>query len=323
MTSTRPDSESNLANLYYGGQAVMEGVMIRGPQHMAVAVRHPKGHIVVHAEKLAGIYTGGLRKVPLIRGIVVLGETMALGMRALTYSSRIALEEEDEDGKQAEFPETVFWGSIILSMVFVVGVFFAGPILLAHLLESFGWHRIAIVAVETVIRLFAFVAYIMLIGLFPDIRRVYQYHGAEHMTIHAYEHGRRLVPAEIREYPKEHTRCGTSFLLLVIIVALVSHAAFDLLVDEGLIVRVLSRIVLIPPIAAIAYELLRFGARFGDKGVVKAMFVPNILLQKLTTKKPEDDQIDVAIASFKAVLRVSGVIAEEETEEAEAAPVLA
>jgi uncharacterized protein YqhQ len=301
------DSSSNLANLYYGGQAVMEGVMIRGPQHMAVAIRHPRGHIVTHAERLSSVYTGALRRLPLIRGVIILWETLALGMRALAYSSRVALEVEDEKGEPAEFPETVFWGSLVLALVFVVGLFFAGPILLAHLLERLDWHRAAIVGVETVIRLTAFIGYIYAIGLIPDIRRVFQYHGAEHMTIHAYENGRPLHPDAIREYPKEHQRCGTSFLLVVVMVALVTLFLFDIFVDQGLVIRTLSRIFLLPPIAAIAYEILRFGARFRSNPIVHAMFVPNILLQGLTTKKPDDDQIEVAIASFRAVLEVSGV----------------
>jgi len=297
----------NVANVYYGGQAVMEGVMIRGPRHMAVAVRHPKGQIVVHAEALSSLYTGRLRSIPLIRGVLVLWETLALGTRALSFSSKIAFEEETDDGKAVEFPERVFWGSMALALVFVVGVFFAGPILLAHLLERLDWPRVAVVGVETVIRLGFFILYIWLIGLMPDIRRVFQYHGAEHMTIHAYEDGRSLTPANVREYPKEHQRCGTSFLLVVIMVALVTFFLFDVFVDEGLLVRVLSRVVLVPPIAAVAYEILRFGARFRDNAAVRAMFVPNILLQKLTTKRPDDAQIDVAIASFEAVLEVSGL----------------
>jgi uncharacterized protein YqhQ len=312
MPEHASSGSGNLATLYYGGQAIMEGVMIRGPRHMAVAVRHPKGHIVTHADELSGIYTGPLRRVPLIRGILILWETLALGMRALAYSSRIALEEEGPDGEVPEFPEKVFWGSIAFAMVFVVGIFFAGPILLANLLEHLGWHRIAIVGVETAIRLAAFIGYIIAISFIPDIRRVFQYHGAEHMTIHAYENGRALVPSQIREFPKEHQRCGTSFLLVVIMVALVALFLFDVFVDEGLIVRTASRIFLIPPIAGVAYEILRFGARFRGNPLVDAMFVPNIMLQGLTTKKPDDDQIEVAIASFRAVLDVSGVPLPEE-----------
>lgn len=301
------DTPATPANVYYGGQAVMEGVMIRGPEHMAVAVRHPKGHIVVHSEHLSGMYTGRVRKVPLIRGVLVLWETLALGMRALTFSSRIALEEENEDGKVEDFPETVFWGSMVVAMAFVIGIFFAGPILLANLLEAFDVHRFWIVAVEGVLRMVLFVGYIALIGLIPDIRRVFQYHGAEHMTIHAYEAGRRLTAENIRPFPKEHTRCGTSFLLIVVVVALLTFFAFDLLVDRGLLVRTASRLVFVPPIAGVSYEILRLGARYGGNGFVRAMFKPNIALQGLTTKVPDDSQIEVAVASFEATLEAAGL----------------
>jgi uncharacterized protein YqhQ len=298
------------ANVYFGGQAVIEGVMIRGPEHMAVAVRHPKGHIVTHSERLTGIYTGRSRRIPFLRGVVVLWETMALGMRALNYSSRIAFEEEvDDNGEQVEFPEKVLWGTMALAILFVVGIFFAGPILLANLLEAFDVHRFWIVAVEGVLRLVLFVGYIALIGLIPDIRRVFQYHGAEHMTIHAYEAGKPLVPAEVRPFPKEHTRCGTSFLLVVVFVALITFFVFDLLVDEGILIRTASRIVFMPLVAGISYEILRIGARYGGNWFVHAMFVPNIALQALTTKVPDDSQIEVAIASFEATLEAAGVTA--------------
>ncbi|MBE0609215.1 MAG: DUF1385 domain-containing protein [Dehalococcoidia bacterium] len=296
------------ANVYFGGQAVIEGVMIRGPEHMAVAVRHPKGHIVTHSERLTGIYTGRSRRIPFLRGVVVLWETMALGMRALNYSSRIAFEEEvDDNGEQVEFPEKVLWGTMALAILFVVGIFFAGPILLANLLEAFDVHRFWIVAVEGVLRLVLFVGYIALIGLIPDIRRVFQYHGAEHMTIHAYEAGKPLVPAEVRPFPKEHTRCGTSFLLVVVFVALITFFIFDLLIDEGILIRTASRIVFMPLVAGISYEILRIGARYGGNWFVHAMFAPNIALQALTTKVPDDSQIEVAIASFEATLEAAGV----------------
>ena len=316
MTEATPNQP---ANVYFGGQAVIEGVMIRGPEHMAVAVRHPKGHTVTHSERLAGIYTGRSRRIPFLRGVVVLWETMALGMRALNYSSRIAFEEEDETtGEPAEFPEKVLWGTMALSILFVVGVFFAGPILLANLLEAFDVHRFWIVAVEGVLRLVLFVGYIALIGLIPDIRRVFEYHGAEHMTIHAYEAGRPLTPGEVRPFPKEHTRCGTSFLLVVVFVALITFFVFDLLVDKGLIVRTGSRIVFMPLVAGISYEILRIGARYGENWFVHAMFMPNIALQALTTKVPDDGQIEVAIASFEATLEAAGVSPVAHSRDAEA-----
>ncbi|WP_322817661.1 DUF1385 domain-containing protein [Tepidiforma sp.] len=294
------------AQVYYGGQAVIEGVMIRGPEHMAVAVRHPKGHIVTHSERLSGIYTGRARRVPLVRGMVVLWETLALGMRALNYSSRIAFEE-DEAKEPVEFPEKAFLGTMLLSLVFVVAVFFAGPILLAHLLERWDVARFWIVLVEGVVRLGLFVGYIAVIGLIPDIRRVFQYHGAEHMTIHAYEAGRPLTVEEVRRFPKEHQRCGTSFLLVVVVVALLTFFVFDLLVDEGLLVRLASRILLIPLIAGVSYEILRLGARYREHGLVRALFAPNIALQALTTRVPDESQVEVAIASFEATLAAAGM----------------
>jgi len=308
------DTPPGPANVYYGGQAVLEGVMIRGPEHMAVAVRHPKGHIVRRSQPLGSIYTGQARRIPLIRGAVVLWETLALGMRALMYSSRIALEE-DEDGNEVEFPEKVFWGSMALTMGFVVLLFFAGPILLANLLELLDANRLTVVGVEGIIRLSMFVGYVALIGLFPDIRRVFQYHGAEHMTIHAYEASRPLTVAEIREFPKEHTRCGTSFLLVVVMVSLATFFVFDVLVDEGLVIRFASRIVFIPFIASLSYEVLRVGARWGGNWFVHAMFVPNIALQGLTTKIPDDSQIEVAIASFEATLEAGGFATPEQVAE--------
>lgn len=293
-------------DVYYGGQAVIEGVMIRGPQHMAVAVRHPKGHIVRHSEELRGLYTGRLRRLPLLRGTVILWETLALGMRALSYSSRISLEEDDEDGQPVEFPEKAFWGTVVIALIFVVAIFFAGPLLLANLLERLDLHRFWIVLVEAIIRLGMFVGYVAVIGLLPDIRRVFQYHGAEHMTIHAYERGEPLEMAAIRRHPKEHTRCGTSFLLVVVMVALLSFLIFDLLVDEGLLVRTASRIFLIPVIAAISYEILRFGARFEGRWFVSMLFAPNLWLQALTTRKPDDSQIEVAIAAFESTIEAAG-----------------
>ncbi len=192
-----------------------------------------------------------------------------------------------------------------ISLLFVVGVFFASPILLANLLELIDASRWVIVGVEGIVRLGLFIGYILLISLMPDIRRVFQYHGAEHMTIHAHEADTEITPANIRNYPKEHTRCGTSFLLVVVIVALLTFFMFDILVDEGLLMRVASRVFLVPPIAGISYEVLRFGARFGESPFVRTMFAPNIALQALTTKVPDDGQIEVAMASFSAVLKAS------------------
>jgi uncharacterized protein YqhQ len=295
--------------VYFGGQAVIEGVMIRGPRHMAVSVRHPAGHIVTHSEPLHGLYTGRARHIPLLRGVLVLAETLALGMRSLSFSSRISMEEKDPGAPPTQFPEKAFWGTVVISLAFVVGIFFTGPILVAELLELVDAGRATIVVVEGVLRLLFFVGYIGLISLLPEVRRVFQYHGAEHMTIHAYEAGRPLNTGEIRRFPKEHTRCGTSFLLVVVFISLMTFFAFDLLVHEGLIVRVLSRVVLLPPIAAVSYELLRLGGRFSGTRLVRILFAPNIALQALTTRAPDDSQIEVAIAAFDATVAAATPVA--------------
>ncbi|MXW27049.1 MAG: DUF1385 domain-containing protein [Dehalococcoidia bacterium] len=308
--SSRPD-------VYYGGQAVIEGVMIRAPRHMAIAVRHPSGEIVRHTEELTGFTTGRARQIPLMRGALVLWETLSMGLRAINYSSRIALDEPEEgeeeagnrDGaaeKDEEYTDAAMWVSMTVGIVFAVALFFVGPVLLANFLESQGIARAVVVAIEAALRLVLFVGYIALIGLMPDIRRVFQYHGAEHMTIHAYEAARPLTVGEVRGLPKEHTRCGTSFLVVVIIVALAAFLAFDLLVDEGIFVRIASRVVLLPPIAGISYEVLRLGARYESNPFVRALFTPNIALQALTTRVPEDDQIEVAIAAFETAVASAG-----------------
>jgi len=310
-TPPRPD-------VYYGGQAVIEGVMIRAPRHMAIAVRGSGGAIVRHVEELGGFTTGALRRIPLMRGALVLWETLSLGMRAINFSSRIAYEAAIEEEKaerlannepppeeEEELGDAAVWGSMAIGIILAVGIFFVGPVLFANFLESLGIARAGVVAIEAGVRLALFVAYIALIGLMPDIRRMFQYHGAEHMTIHAYEAARPLTVPDVRGLPKEHTRCGTSFLVVVIVIALAAFMVFDLLVDEGIIVRILSRVVLLPPIAGISYEILRFGARYESNAFVRSLFIPNIALQALTTRVPEDDQIEVAIAAFETALESS------------------
>lgn len=295
MSAPRPDGS-------YGGQAVVEGVMIRAPRHMAVAVRHPRGHVVRHAHELRGFATGRARRVPLLRGALTLWETLSLGMRAINYSSRIAVVDADADDDGAEapaFPETVSWGSLAVAMVFATGLFFVGPVLLANLSEAAGVPRAGAVAVEAVLRAGLFTGYLALIGLLPDVRRVFQYHGAEHMTIHAWEAGRPLTVASVRESPKEHPRCGTSLLVLLVSVAFLVFLAFDLLVDQGILVRAASRVALLAPVAALSYEVLRLGARFQSNALGRALFAPNIALQGITTRVPADDQIEVAIAAFE------------------------
>ena len=286
-----PDARSNL---YYGGQAVMEGVMIRGPRHMAIAVRTPNGTIVRRGEALTGVYTGWPRRVPILRGVVVLYETMALGIRALTWSSQVATGQEQEEVSPVQLAALL--GTMLL---LVAVIFFAGPVLLTSWLGRVAGNGYVEVIAEGVLRLAMLVGYIWLIGRMPDVRRVFAYHGAEHRAIHAYEHGRALTAANIREYPNAHARCGTAFLLTVMVISL---AIFVLLGTPPIWLRIVERIALIPVIASLAYEVLRLGQRFEGNAAFSLLYRPNIWLQSLTTRDPDDAQIEVAVAALEHVI---------------------
>jgi uncharacterized protein YqhQ len=281
-------------NLYYGGQAVVEGVMIRGPKQMAVAVRAPDGSIVERTEGLGTVYTGLPRRIPLVRGVIVLYETLALGMRALTWSSQVAAGQDEEEVSNAQL-----YVVLGIMLVLVAAIFFAGPVLLTSWLGRVFGNDYAEVAAEGVVRLVMLVGYVWLIGRMPEVRRVFAYHGAEHRAIHAYEHGRALTAANIREYPNAHPRCGTAFLLTVMLISLV---VFVLLGTPPIWVRVVERIVLIPVIASLAYEVLRLAQRFEDNRVFAWIYAPNIWLQRLTTRDPDDAQIEVAVAALERVI---------------------
>jgi uncharacterized protein YqhQ len=290
------DQTPKRPSLYYGGQAVMEGVMIRGPRHMAIAVRAPGGAIVRHSEALASIYTGRARRIPIVRGIVVLYETLALGIRALNWSTQVALGRGDEETSKAQL-----FVSLAITLLFVGAIFFAGPVLITSWLGRVIGNDYLEVAIEGVLRLAMFVGYIWLLGRSGEIRRVFAYHGAEHRAIHAYEAGRDLTPAAVREYPNAHPRCGTAFLLTVMVISLV---VFVLLGAPPIWLRLVERIILIPVIAAVAYEVLRLSQRFGDRGVLGLIYRPNIWLQSLTTRDPDDAQIEVAIAALEQVIEL-------------------
>lgn len=283
-------------NLYYGGQAVLEGVMIRGPRHMAIAVREPGGAIIQRGEALTGVYTGAARRLPVVRGAVVLFETLALGVRALTWSSQVAMGRDQE-----EVSKLRILVSLGVTLAFVAAIFFAGPVLVASWLHRFIGNGYLEVTAEGVLRLGMLVGYIWLIGLMPDVRRVFAYHGAEHRAIHAYEHGRELTAAAVREFPNAHPRCGTAFLLTVMVLSLI---VFVLLGTPPIWLRLAERIVLIPVIAALSYEVLRLGQRFGNSGVFAAIYRPNLWLQRLTTRDPDDAQIEVAIAALRHVIEM-------------------
>lgn len=292
--------------VYYGGQAVIEGVMIRGPHSVAVACRRPDGEIAVRREALRGVYTGILRRIPFLRGVVVLWETLVLGMRSLLFSSNVAL---GEDEKEVRPMSVVAMGFTALAIVAVL--FFAGPVLLTGWLENWIGSSVVVVLIEGVVRLAMLLAYLALIGLIPDIRRVYAYHGAEHKSIHALEAGDPLEPPSVQRHPTAHVRCGTSFLLTVVVVSVVVFAALG---APDLWLRVLSRVVLIPVIAAIAYELIRLGGRFYNNPVARVLMWPNLALQALTTRQPDDEQVEVALRALREVLEAEGATSEAGTE---------
>ena len=285
--------------LYYGGQAVIEGVMIRGPHSVAVACRRPDGEIAVRRETLSGVYTGLVRRIPFVRGVIVLWETMALGMRSLIFSSNVALGEEEN-----EISPIAVIGMGLAALVVVAAIFFAGPVLLTSWLEGRIDSTVVVVVIEGLIRLAILVAYIGLIGLVPDIRRVYAYHGAEHKSIHALEAGDPLEPTAVQRHPTAHVRCGTSFLLTIVVVSVVLFAALG---SQELWMRVASRVVLIPVIAAIAYELIRLGGRFYGNPVARVLMWPNLALQKLTTRQPDDSQVEVALRALSEVMALEGI----------------
>ena len=280
---------------HYGGQAVIEGVMMRGARYMAIAVREPGGGIRVKSEPLTGLYVGRLRSVPFVRGTIVLWETLTLGMRALVFSTEVAagVEEEEEPSK------AYIWGIVGVALALATAVFFVGPVLLTGWLESQLGNATLVVIIEGVLRLLLLLAYIWLIGLLPDIRRVFAYHGAEHRTINAWEAGAPLEVDSVMRFSNAHTRCGTGFLLTVAVVSLV---VFVFLGMPTWWRRITSRVVLIPVIAAVSYEIIRFSAAFWRFRVVRWLFSPGIALQSLTTHDPDGPQVEVAIAALQAVL---------------------
>jgi uncharacterized protein YqhQ len=281
----------------YGGQAVVEGVMMRGPNTMAIAVRAPNGNIVTHAERLSGLYTTPLRLVPLLRGIAVLAESLTLGVRALNWSAIVAAGVIDNEGKPAGLGVTG-WGTLFMTMSLASLILFLGPAALTFWLdEPLGspWWSLLI---ESGLRLLFIVGYVWSIGRSDDVQRVFQYHAAEHQTIHAYEHGRELSVPATRRHPKEHPRCGTSFLLTA---AVVSAFVFVFVGSDPLWWRFSSRLLLMPVIAGISYEAIRFGGLHETWPGVRLLFTANIALQKLTTNEPDDEQIQVALEAFQAV----------------------
>ncbi|HET7010670.1 MAG TPA: DUF1385 domain-containing protein [Anaerolineales bacterium] len=275
----------------YGGQAVIEGVMMRGQRVCATAVRAPDGTIVVQTSPLSSLYRGAIPRIPFARGLLALVDALVLGMRSLSFSAGIQAGES-----LGTAPIAV---SMIVALVAGIGLFFLLPAAVAHWVETtFGWSALASNLLEGLIRLGLLVGYVGAIGYMPEIRRVYGYHGAEHMTIHAFEARAPLDPASIAAFPREHPRCGTAFLLTVVVLSVV---LFSVLGPLPLLLRLVSRLLLIPVLAAVAYEYIRFTGRWIDTWWGRLLAAPNLALQRLTTRKPELAMIEVATAAFEAM----------------------
>jgi uncharacterized protein YqhQ len=300
-----------MARFSYGGQALIEGVLMRGRDAIAVALRHPDGRIVWSDERLGTGFRGTRRaKLPLVRGLVVLYETLVIGTRWLVRSAGVAAAEElapatTSDGRTADAAD-LGKGSIALMLIFTLvlglGLFFFVPLFVARFVAG-GQPGVVERAVEGVVQVTIFLGYLVLIGRTPDVRRTFQYHGAEHMTIHALEAGDPLTVDAVRKYPTAHPRCGTEFLVVVILVSIIT---FSIVGRQSLPVMIISRLILIPVIAAVSYELLRFGAQHRGSAVVRALSAPGIWVQKITTKQPTDDMIEVAIVSMEQAMAADG-----------------
>jgi uncharacterized protein YqhQ len=297
------------SNAAIGGQAVLEGVMMRGPSNWALAVRKPNGEI---AEVNRPIQSVMLRhwvfRLPIIRGVIALGESLAIGFRALAISANYAAQEEDaDDDVQTELSRGALIFAFAIAIGFALMLFKVTPALITSWLpiETTGWF----VIVEGMIRVALFIGYLLIISLLPDLRRVFEYHAAEHKVINAYEAGEELVPERVQRFSLIHPRCGTAFLLWVMVIAIF---VFAFLGRPPLPWLIASRILLLPLIAGLAYELIRFAGKHTGNRVLMALLAPGLWLQRLTTRQPSLDQLEVSIRALKEVLHVEGRMTNEE-----------
>src|SRR3954452_4154049 len=284
-----------------GGQAVLEGVMMRGPSNWAVAVRKPDGEIAQVARPVVSPMTRHwVLRVPVIRGVVALGESLAIGFRALAISASYAAQEEGDEEVATELTRGQLIFAFAIAIGFALLLFKVGPALITDWIGiDAGWF----VIVEGLIRVTVFVLYLALISLLPDLRRVFQYHAAEHKAINAYEAGEELVPARVQKFSLIHPRCGTAFLLWVMVIAIFVFAFFGRPTWYWLIA---TRILLLPVIAGIAYELIRFAGKHAGNRILMTVLAPGLWLQRLTTREPTLDQIEVSIRALKEVLALEG-----------------
>ena len=277
----------------YGGQAVIEGVMMRGQNAFAIAMRSPDGNIVIHKEDLAKVYRSRIAKIPFVRGTILLWDALGLGMKALTLSANTQTGEEEK----LEGP--ALYLTLGTSLLIGIGLFVLLPAGVGGFAEHYlGWHNLAHNLLEGLMRLILLVGYIWAIGFMPDVKRLFGYHGAEHKTINAFEAGAELIPEVVAGYPIEHPRCGTAFMLTFVLLSILVHS---LLGDMTIFWRLASRILLIPVIAGLAVEYIRWTANHLNSPLVRLLIKPNLALQSLTTRQPDTSMLEVAIESFKTM----------------------
>jgi uncharacterized protein YqhQ len=276
-------------------------VMIRGKESVAISVRQPNGELNIVRQPVASIYKGRLREMPLVRGIIVLIETLVLGTQALLHSAQVASTEEIGE----KIPAAVLWGTIAASLAFAVALFFLAPLFTTrYLIDPYISSTLLSNVVEGLIRIGIFIAYLKLIGLMPDIKKVFAYHGAEHKVVNAYEAGIPLEVEAVKNYSTAHARCGTAFIFIVLIIAIF---VFALLGRPTLWISIVSRIVLIPVIAIIGYEIMKFGAGHMENKIVRILLAPGLMLQAMTTKEPDDSQLEAAISALNEAIEIDKV----------------
>lgn len=274
----------------------MEGVMIRGRSSAVTAVRRPNGEIILDVKPQPSASTSWARRTPFFRGVVVLFESMVLGINSLLYSANVSIEEEEE-----EIPKKAIWVMMLISAALVVGLFFVAPLFLTKLLNAHIPNAVLFNVVEGVIRLTIFIGYLKIIGMMSDIKRVFTYHGAEHKTVNAYEAGVPMEVDAIKKYSRAHVRCGTSFLFFVLVIAII---VFSFVGRQTLWLMVLSRVALLPVIMGLGYEMIYFGAKHTKNWLMKIVLAPGLWLQSMTTGEPDDKQIEVAIAALNKAVEV-------------------
>ncbi len=310
MRSDTAATPSSAPRPLYGGQAVIEGVMIRGVRHYSLAIRRPDGGIFCATEPVSSRLSGPMRRIPFLRGVLILAETLWLGMKSLQRSAIIAAEEpQPSDGEpepnalpQSSISNWTMGLTMAIALALGIGIFLILPLLAARLTEPYVGSLLAVNLIEGLIRLLILVAYVAGISLMKDIRRVYAYHGAEHMAVHTYEAGQPLTVDNVRRHPTPHPRCGTAFLITVAIVSVAAFAVLDALLGTELYWRVLSRIVPVPLVAAVSYEIIRFAGAHRGSWFGKTLSAPGLWLQRITTRQPDADQIEVAIAAMTAAV---------------------